>query len=139
MFIPARCTALALTAAATILTGCAATPERDLIPVPPTRTEAAAGLKGAAARCGLDGTEGVQLDAAGTSLTIDTKGPDEASGASTADVKCVLDALEVPSGIQSKMTLTTSTAESREAAWEGRNYSWSYDPSSWFRLTVTQG
>lgn len=139
MLIPTRY-ALAVSASVLVIAGCTAVPsdEREAIPVPPTRTEPAASIEDAAARCGIDGSEGVELNTDGSSLSIDTKGPRESSGADITAVKCVLTTLEVPQDIQSMMKLTTSTAEPRNASWDGRDFSWNYDPETHFRLTINQ-
>ena len=155
--------AVATAAAALLLTGCsaAAAPdaatEKSAQPEPTSATSAAsepsaqssttapspfaapgATLPDAVSGCGLDGAEGVQLNAAESSLFLDTKGPREASGVTVADVSCVLKALEVPSAIQSKMQLTTSTVEPKNASWAGRDFSWNYDPETHFQLTIDQ-
>ncbi|QOT19289.1 hypothetical protein [Paenarthrobacter sp. YJN-5] len=68
--------------------------------------------------------------------TIDTKGPGEATGAPVAGVKCVLEALNVPDEIRSRMKLGTAS-EQNSASWEGRDLSWSYNPETWFHLAIT--
>ena len=130
--------ALALTLTAAVLTGCTPAREDRKIPVPPTKPESVVSLQKVASQCGLQGADGVKLEAAGTSLTIDTKGTRETSGAAVEDVRCVLINLGVPESIQSQMTLTTSEEGPREANFAGRRYSWDYDPSTWFRLTITE-
>lgn len=150
MFLRTRYS-LAAVATALILSGCSATPA----PAPSTEAAAepsieastsspsspavaapGANLTDAVAGCGIDGTDGVDLDAAGKSLTIDTKGPRETSGAEMKDVSCVLKALEVPKLITSKMKLSTSSAEETSASWAGRDYAWSYTPETHFKITI---
>lgn len=131
MLVPTR-HALTLTFIGVVLAGWATRPAP--LPVPSQPTRIAGGLEDAVTGCGLTG--GVQLIDAGTSLTIDTKGPGEATGAPVAGVKCVLEALNVPGDIQSRMTLSTSS-EQNSASWEGRDLSWSYDPETWFHLALT--
>lgn len=137
MLIPTRY-ALAVVLIAVVLAGCAPIREGRNFPVSPTRTEPAVSLTDAAARCGLEGSDGAQLNSAGTSLTIDTKGPRETSGAAMTDVQCVLAALEVPKDIKSMMKLTTSTAEPTDASWGGYGFAWNYDPETHFRITIDQ-
>ncbi len=141
---------LAATAAALILTGCstapapapateaASEPSAEATTTAPSSSFAAPGanLTDAVSGCGLDGADGVQLDAAGTSLTIDTKGPRETTGAEITDVNCVLKALEVPKMITSKMKLSTSSAEETSASWAGRDYNWNYAPETHFQITI---
>lgn len=138
-------TFLAALAALFIISGCSSTS-----PVPADETSAApeavqapapvpgGTLENAASVCGLDGVDGVELNASGTTLTIDTKGPKEASGADIAGVSCVLKTLEVPKVIQSMMKLTTSTAEPKDASWAGRDFAWNYDPETHFQITISQ-
>jgi hypothetical protein len=139
---------VAAVAVALILTGCStaatpeATPETSVAPsaAAPSSAFAAPGatLPDAVSGCGLDGADGVQLNAAETSLFLDTKGPREASGVTVQDVSCVLKALEVPKAITSMMKLTTSTAEATNASWAGRDFSWNYDPETHLQLTIVQ-
>lgn len=130
MLVPVRY-ALAVITAGVILAGCSAAPA----PQPSPSTPAAGTLKDAVAGCTL--TDGAQFNTAGTTLTLDTKGPNETAGASLANVKCVLDALNVPANIQSMMKLSTSASDQHSASWEGRQLSWSYDPGTGFNLTIT--
>lgn len=137
-------TAATAVAAALILSGCStAAPS----PTPETTTETSASaapapaggsLTEAVSGCGLDGTDGVEMDTAGTNLSIDTKGPRETSGAEISDVRCVLVALEVPKDIQSMMKLTTSTEEPTDAAWGNLGFAWSYSPEDHFRIAIHQ-
>jgi hypothetical protein len=139
-------TTTAAVAAAFVLGGCTAAmpataPEPSTAsPAPSSVAPAPAGadLAGAVAGCGLDGADGVELAAGNTKLSIDTKGPREASGAAMTDVQCVLDALAVPKDIQSKMKLTTSTAEPTSAEWQNLGLAWNYTPETHFRLAIVQ-
>lgn len=139
MLVPTRyALAVTLTAVA-LLAGCAPAAEQpEASPVPSARAEAAATLTDAAARCGLEGDDGVKLNAEGTNLVIDTKGPRETSGPDVAAVSCVLTALEVPKDIQSMMKFGTSTAEPHDASWGGYGFAWNYDPETHFRITINQ-
>lgn len=139
MLLPVRYS-LAAAAAATavfMFSGCAAQAPETTIE---TSTPAAAGadLPRAVTGCGLDGADGVELTAAGTRLSIDTKGPRETSGASISDVQCILAALHVPDDIKSTMKLTTSTAGPTDAAWEDLGFAWSYSPEDHFRLAIVR-
>ncbi|MGX9900898.1 hypothetical protein ACW0JT_15380 [Arthrobacter sp. SA17] len=139
-------TAAAAVAAVLILSGCSSAapgPETE----PTTETSASstaapeatgANLASAVSGCGLDGADGVELTADGTKLSIDTKGPQESSGAALTDVQCVLGALEVPKSITSMMKLTTSTAEPTDAEWEDLGFAWSYSLENHFRLAIVQ-
>ena len=142
------CYSVAAVAAALILAGCstAAAPEAATetsgqpSTTAPSPTFAAPGatLPEAVSGCGLAGADGVQLNAAETSLFLDTKGPREATGVEMTDVSCVLKALEVPKAISSTMKLSTNTAEPKNASWAGRDFSWNYDPETHFQLTIDQ-
>ncbi|ACL41906.1 hypothetical protein Achl_3955 (plasmid) [Pseudarthrobacter chlorophenolicus A6] len=114
---------------AIVLTGCAAAP------APVTTSEPAKALQTVATECASEGTE---LDATGTVLTVDTKGSSETSGGDMKDVSCVLNALNVPKDISSKMKLSTSDSEAHTAEWQGHDLAWDWTPDTGFNLTVTR-
>lgn len=76
--------------------------------------------------CGV--TSGIALSDGGTTLTIDTMGEEDWSGASYSDMNCILDALEVPQYIREEISNTNSLMGRQTAEYEGIKLSWSYHP-----------
>lgn len=99
----------------------------------------AAVLTGAVASCGLTTTPGIDLGDGGTSLTFDTKGNDDYSGAAITDIACIFDRLKMPSAVTSHIDQTTAMDGRQTETWDNLTVSWSYHPDRGLDgvLTVT--
>jgi hypothetical protein len=82
-------------------------------------------LEVAAARCDIGGAVGDD----GSSLELDMKGDDYGSGdLSFTDVACVLNDLDVPDSVMSKMDSTRSIDGRQSEDWDGFEANWTYHP-----------
>jgi hypothetical protein len=82
-------------------------------------------LQLAADRCDVDGAIGDD----GSSLELDMEGEDFGSGElSYADVACVLEELDVPDSVVSKMDSTRSIDGRQTEDWDGIEANWTYHP-----------
>lgn len=86
--------------------------------------------------CGGTGKAGLSLGDGGKSLSLDTEGTDDVTGASIGDLTCVLDALKTPDSVQAQMDSTSSMQGRQTAEWDGLKASWTYHPDSGFKLIV---
>ena len=67
----------------------------------------------------------------GRSLTLDMAGEDAGSGELTVgDVVCVLNELDVPDAVMTKMDSTSSNDGRQSDDWDGIEVSWKYHPDS---------
>lgn len=94
-------------------------------------------IETAAGKCDSAGKEGISLGDKGASLTIDTKGEDDLSGASWDDATCVLQALKVPDSVVAQMNTTSALQGRQTAAWDEVEASWTYHPDSGVQLIIT--
>jgi hypothetical protein len=82
-------------------------------------------LQLAADRCDVDGAVGD----GGSSLELDMEGEDLGSGVlSYTDVACVLQELDVPDSVVSKMDSTRSIDGRQTEDWDGIEANWTYHP-----------
>lgn len=95
-------------------------------------------FKSAAETCGTSNTAGVSVGDKGASITIDTKGEDDKSGAAFDDASCILTELNVPDHVISQMDDTSSMDGRQAASWDGVSASWTYHPDSGMKLILTQ-
>ncbi len=82
---------------------------------------------------------GVTLADGGTTLTIDTEGEEDWSGASITDLVCILDEIEVPTYIRDEIDNTNSLMGRQSAEYEGIKLSWSYHPNNGVDMTIHYG
>lgn len=87
--------------------------------------------------CSLAGDDGVSLGDNGASLTIDTKGEEDSSGASWADAACVLKELKVPDSVVAQIDSTSALQGRQTATWESVEASWTYHPDSGVKIIIT--
>jgi PASTA domain len=89
------------------------------------KLEVASVLEVAATRCDIDGAVGDE----GASLELDMEGDDFGSGdLNYADVACVLNELDVPDSVVSKMDSTRSIDGRQTEDWDGIEANWTYHP-----------
>lgn len=95
-------------------------------------------FESAAETCDTQNTAGISLGDKGASITIDTKGEDDTSGAAFDNASCILTELGVPDHVISQMDDTSAMDVRQSASWEGVNASWTYHPDSGMKLILTQ-
>lgn len=89
-------------------------------------------IEAAARRCGLSLSVGDN----GTSITLDTQGEDEYSGDDWDDVICLLDGLDVPDRVVSRMDQTRALDGTLDASWGDYEAFWNYHPDHGMNLTI---
>ena len=90
-------------------------------------------LKDAHADCDFSlASTGIDLNDRGCSLTFDSKGEKDLTGANSSDIVCLLAALKVPSSVASHIDQTTSMDGRQTETWDRITISWSYHPSRGF-------
>lgn len=85
--------------------------------------------------CKVDKSSYFDLGDKGTSLTIQSKG-EEKSGADFADVTCVLDKLEMPDAVATRMDTTRALDGRQSAHWSDIDASWTYHPDNGMNLLL---
>jgi hypothetical protein len=75
-----------------------------------------------------DGNAGVRVGDEGRTLTVDHKGGEDFTGASSDDLFCIVAALGTPSSVVSHMEQTTSMDGRQTESWDDVTVSWSYHP-----------
>lgn len=86
----------------------------------------------AAEACGLEGRVGDD----GTSITLDTQGADDAAGDDYADAACLLNGLDTPDRVISRMDQTRAMDGTLDAQWGDYEAFWNYHPDNGMNLTV---
>lgn len=79
-----------------------------------------------------------ELDDGGSSLTIDTKGSDDAVGDEIVEAFCALRALNAPDYLIELMQTTRAMDGRQSEEWDGYRADWSYHPDSGLQLTIIQ-
>lgn len=82
---------------------------------------------------------GVTVSDSGTTLTVDTMGEEDYSGAAMYDLSCVVDELQVPQYIRDNLNATTALMGRQSAEFEGISMNWSYHPDSGANVTFHYG
>ena len=83
--------------------------------------------------CSLESSAAAALDDDGRGLYLDGKG-EESSGLGTASMACVLNELEVPSSVISRIDNTSSNMGQQTATWKGITALWTYHPDNGFDI-----
>lgn len=104
-------------------------------PAPAADSSSSEAISNAVQGCALVDTVGVTVMDGGNSVTLETAGNDT-KGAPYADVVCVLDALEIPESVKSRMASTRSLDGMQDATWPGYAASWNYHPDNGMNLIV---
>lgn len=94
-------------------------------------------LIGAVSACNLSEVEGVELSDGDKTLSVDTEGEEEYSGASYSDYLCVIEDLGTPTRITERMDHTSAMDGQLTDSADGLTYFWKYHPNSGVMLTVT--
>jgi hypothetical protein len=80
--------------------------------------------------CDVVDASGFTLAEDNQSMTFDGSGNDDYFGGDFSDLICVLDELQAPSTIQSRMEGTNSLMGVQNGEWDGISISWSYHPDN---------
>lgn len=72
----------------------------------------------------------------GATITLDTRGEDDASGNSFEQVGCILAALDAPSYVASLIETTRALDGRQSAEWDNLEAFWSYHPDDGLNLTI---
>jgi len=86
-----------------------------------------------------DEPSGISVSDGGKTLSIDTRGNDDYSGADFSDMSCILDELKVPQYIRDDIEATNSLMGRQNAEFEGISMNWSYHPDSGANMTLHYG
>ncbi|GAB1644280.1 hypothetical protein [Krasilnikovia sp. MM14-A1259] len=71
---------------------------------------------------------GTELGDNGKTLTINGAGTEDMSGADTATIACILQALSAPDAVTTHMSETRALDGRQEDSWSGYSASWIYHP-----------
>ena len=82
---------------------------------------------------------GISVSDGGKTLSIDTMGNNDYSGAQYSDMNCILEELKVPQYIMDNIAATNSLMGRQTADFDGINMSWSYHPDSGANMTLHFG
>lgn len=80
--------------------------------------------------CDVVDASGFTLAEDNQSLTFDGSGNEDYLGGDFSDLICVIDELQAPSTIQSRMQGTNSLMGVQNGEWDGISISWSYHPDN---------
>jgi hypothetical protein len=86
-------------------------------------------LEGAVETCGLINSSFTSLDEDGKGLFLDGEG-EESSGIAVQRSLCVLEELEMPDSILSRISNTTSSMGQQEGSWNDVTILWNYHPNN---------
>lgn len=89
-------------------------------------------IEGAAASCDLSASVGD----GGASVSIDTEGEEDYTGDSWESTICLLEALEAPDWVISRIRSTRALDGTQDASWENYGAFWNYHPNSGLNLTI---
>lgn len=92
----------------------------------------------AAETCDSSHRAGISIGDEGKSITIDTKGEDDSSGASYAEATCILTELKIPDAVVSHMDGTSSNDGRQNASWDKVDASWTYHPDSGLKVILQE-
>ncbi|MGD9955889.1 MAG: hypothetical protein AB7I38_14530 [Dehalococcoidia bacterium] len=96
-------------------------------------------LSTVAQQCAGPGSEGVTLGDNGHTLTIDTKGEDDSTGADLVTVACAAVILKMPDSVTSDIDATRALDGRQQASWENYTAAWRYHPNSGLEIIFTEG
>lgn len=88
--------------------------------------------------CDASDRAGISIGDEGKSITIDTKGEDDASGASYDEASCILTGLGVPDSVVSHLDDTSANDGRQNASWDGVEASWTYHPDNGLKVILKE-
>jgi len=80
--------------------------------------------------------EGVRIADEGQSLLINGQGEDEITGANIFDTFCLLNEIELPDSVISRMDSTSSLSGQQEATWNDYTAYWTYHPDNGLDIII---
>lgn len=92
-------------------------------------------IAGAASSCDVEANSWIVVGDEGQSISMQSEGA-ESSGADYADVLCVLDALDVPDSVLSRIDATRALDGRQEGAWNDLSASWGYHPDNGLDIVI---
>lgn len=84
--------------------------------------------------CNLEKRDGVTLSSNGKTLTIDTKGAKDDSGASEQNAGCVFQALSIPKDVKTKVATTKMDSPQQSANWDDKTITWEFSTDHGIQL-----
>jgi len=81
---------------------------------------------------------GLTVGDSGKTVTLDSKGNDDADGVSYEQIACVLRALSTPDSVLADIDQTRALDGRQEASWGSYSAVWRYHPDSGLELILTQ-
>ena len=124
----------ALSLALGIVLGVGGSAVKDVIRARLAEKEQSTALADAYTSCG--NPAGVTLGDSNQSMNVDGKGTDDASGATIADISCVLTALDVPDYVLSQMDATRALDGTLSGSWDQYSASWNYHPDHGLNVEI---
>ncbi|MDP2288968.1 MAG: hypothetical protein Q8M73_10445 [Actinomycetota bacterium] len=94
-------------------------------------------LEAAVATCSAQNADGIDLADGGSTLIVDTKGEEDFSGSTIAQLVCVLAALKVPAADLNAIQRTSSNDGIQTAEWDDLKASWKYHPDDGMNIQFT--
>ncbi len=94
-------------------------------------------IERAVASCDLPEQRWIEVGDRGRSVTMTGLG-EESSGAEYDDVFCVLEALQLPDSVDSRIRTTRALDGRQTGSWKGMEASWSYHPDDGLNIVVEQ-
>lgn len=89
----------------------------------------------AASSCDVETNTWIVVGDEGQSISMQSEG-EEASGADYADILCVLDALDMPDSVLSRIDSTRALDGRQTATWEDLSASWGYHPDNGLDIVI---
>jgi hypothetical protein len=92
-------------------------------------------IAGAAKSCDVEANSWIVVGDEGQSISMQSEGA-EAAGADYADILCILDALDVPDSVLSRIDSTRALDGRQEGAWNELSASWGYHPDNGLDIVI---
>lgn len=87
--------------------------------------------------CDLKDDANSQIADEGYTLTVESRGEEDATGLDYGEITCILDGLHAPQAVMSHFEQTTSVDGRQTESWKGLTLSWSYHPNRGADFVVT--
>lgn len=110
----------------------AVTGVQDLI-----KSSSATAITVAVSDCNLDGRDGISVSDSNKRLSIDTKGSADESGASTQNAVCLVQALQVPENVLSKLNETKpDDGQTHKEEWDKHEITWEFSADKGIKMDI---
>ena len=87
---------------------------------------------------GQDGYDDIQVSDNGSAMYLDGSGEEDYSSLDYVDQFCVLNALDIPEIIVTRMNATSSLMGVQTGDWDGITASWTYHPNNGLDISLTK-